>query len=77
MDAAPPQSISSLEGEREAQEVDNDYRQPGADFLSEDDSEASDDSRPGHGRQDFPGCTACLRIMRRIWLTEVACVVLR
>ena len=50
-DVAQQQSMSSLEGEREPL-GDSDYKQPGLDFMSDDDdSEVSDDSRPGHGRQ--------------------------
>ena len=49
--AQQQQSMSSLEGEGEPL-GDSDYKQPGLDFLSDnDDSEVSDDSRPGHGRQ--------------------------
>lgn len=53
-DTAPQRSIPFLDGEIEPV-GDSDYKQPGSDFLSDDDSQASDDSRPGHGRQAFAG----------------------
>ena len=56
MDSALQQSISSLEGKSVG---DTDYKQPELDFLSGDDSEVSDDSRPGHGRQGFPNPATC------------------
>lgn len=53
MDTALQQSAPSLEDERKPL-GDSDYKQPGLDFLSEDESELSDDSRPGHRRQASP-----------------------
>ena len=61
---AQQRSIPFSNGEKEPV-GDSDYKQPGSDFLSDDDSQASDDSRPGHGRQAFAGPTflSCISLM--------------